>query len=528
MLENNKAPAILTLCIGLLIVTNFNNQFSKSIITLLKTNALLIFSISILFLFTYKTIQIYLLRRKYSHIPGPKTNGIIGFYLGNIPELKRLMKTKMVPDILVDWTNQFGPCFKYQIFDKISVFTISPEAIKQMYVEHNFPKHPDIYSVLGFPFGFRYMGTSLVSSIDNDHWRFRRTLMNPAFSKQVLNSFNEVFNHKSDILMDKLRNYADGKTIIKILDEFNNLTLDVIAAACFGLESNSISGNNDLKRLVFESLSGLTRLLVNPTIKYNPFEWNFIRNYKQVLDKLRLLGKTHISQRIKALEEGNYVIDDLITIMVKNSKGMKIDIEDLVDDFLTFFVAGQETTSNMLAFVILEIGQHPDIVKKLKEEVDSVIGSKQTITNDDLNQLKYLSSVVKEALRKWALTPLTNRQSNIPFKIYDIDIPIGTEIQVSSYVSGRMEQFFPDSKKFMPERFFMNEKEVKNYTYFPFSVGARNCIGQNFSLIEGKICLVKFIQNFDFKLDKSQSFEGIQHATISPASGTKCTLEIRN
>nr|QVK45595.1 cytochrome P450 [Brachionus paranguensis] len=481
-----------------------------------------------LILFAYKTIKLYLLRQKYSHIPGPKTNGLLGFYLGNIPELKELVKHKMVPDILTDWVKEYGPCFKYQILDKISIFTISPDAIKEMYIDKNFPKHPDIYAVLGFPYGSRYMGTSLVTSLDNVKHRHRRHIMNPAFSRQLaLNGFMDEFNTKSDVLMGKLRNLADGRTAIRMLDELNNLTLDVIAAACFGMQNNSITKENNLKKFVFESLRGLNRLLFNPTI-YNPFEWGYIKRYKLLLNDLRELGRTQIHSRIKALQDENYVKDDLITLMVKNSKTENIDIEDLVDDFLTFFVAGQETTSNMLAFSILELGKNTQVLKKLKDEVDSVIGSKHHINTDDLNKLKYLESVIKETLRKWSITPLINRQSTIPFKIYDYDIPVGSEIQVSSYVSGRMEEFFPDCKKFEPERFYNNEGKIKNYTYFPFSIGPRNCIGQNFSIIEGKICLAKFIQNFDFKLDPNQSFEGVQHATINPASGTMAILEVRN
>lgn len=68
--------------------------------------------------------------------------------------------------------------------------------------------------------------------------------------------------------------------------------------------------------------------------------------------------------------------------------------------------------------------------RRLKEEVDSTIGSKQHISTDDLNKLKYLESVIKETLRKWSITPLINRQSTAPIRIYDFDIPIGSEIQV--------------------------------------------------------------------------------------------------
>ena len=61
-----------------------------------------------------------------------------------------------------------------------------------------------------------------------------------------------------------------------------------------------------------------------------------------------------------------------------------------------------------------------------------MIGSRQQITTEDLTKMKYLSCVIKETLRKWALTPLTIRQSTMPFKIYDYDIPIGSEVQVTN------------------------------------------------------------------------------------------------
>lgn len=54
-------------------------------------------------------------------------------------------------------------------------------------------------------------------------------------------------------------------------------------------------------------------------LKYNPLEWGYIRRYKQLLNDLRTLGRTQIKERIKTMQEGNYVVDDLITLMVKNS-----------------------------------------------------------------------------------------------------------------------------------------------------------------------------------------------------------------
>lgn len=78
----------------------------------------------------YKTFKIYLLRRKYRHIPGPKTKGILGFYLGNVLDIKNLPKNKIFPDLVADWVKQYGHVIKFQLADRMIVFTINPDTIK--------------------------------------------------------------------------------------------------------------------------------------------------------------------------------------------------------------------------------------------------------------------------------------------------------------------------------------------------------------------------------------------------------------
>lgn len=76
--------------------------------------------------------------------------------------------------------------------------------------------------------------------------------------------------------------------------------------------------------------------------------------------------------------------------------------------------------------------------------------------------------------------------------------------------------------------FQLNSKEKENYTYFPFSLGPRNCIGQNFAQIEGVIMIGKLIKNFDYILEPNQSFEVAQDLTLHPRDGTKCIFKLRN
>lgn len=101
----------------------------------------------------------------------------------------------------------------------------------------------------------------------------------------------------------------------------------------------------------------------------------------------------------------------------------ELDLELMTDDFATFFVAGQETTANTLAFSFLEIGKNPEIVKKAREEIDRVLGERTEVTFQDVAELKYCSAIFKEALRLFPPAPQVNRRVPEEIDINGIKIP---------------------------------------------------------------------------------------------------------
>nr|QVK45600.1 cytochrome P450 [Brachionus paranguensis] len=476
----------------------------------------------------YKTYSIYAIRKKYSHIPGPKTKGILGFYLGNLSEALRYIRGgRLLADMMLDMCNDYGRVFKFQIVDKIVVFTIEPEAVKEVLINQNFPKVPEIYKQVGFPYNERYLGNGLLSDTDFGSWQKRRVLFNHGFQRNILlNSIDEL-NSKIDMLMIRLRSLADGKTRINFLKEISHAALDIIANIAFSMQVDTINDpNNELNHYVYESLKGFYRQTFEPFLAYNPGEWKWLRSYKIIIRKLRDIGKKHIMKRLLYLQNDNYVPDDILTNLLKNHVDEKFNVDNMVDDFLTFFVAGQETTANTLAFCMLEIGRNPHVFDKLKNEIDSVLGSKSFIDNDDLAKLAYTNCVYKETLRLWPPIPEIARISNKDLNLNGYHIPTGSWIEVSTYVSGRFEQYFENPHVFEPERFKydITNQKINNYTYFPFSLGARNCIGQNLAKLVGRILIAKFVQNFEIILDPAQNFGVIQEATLRPADGTQCFL----
>jgi cytochrome P450 len=121
----------------------------------------------------------------------------------------------------------------------------------------------------------------------------------------------------------------------------------------------------------------------------------------------------------------------------------------------------------------------------MRSELDESLGAKAFITYEDIAQLHYTDCVYKEVLRLWPPIPEIARLVTKKIQINGFDIPVGAWIMVSSYASGRCEEYFDAPFEFEPERFKLDEgkSKISNYTYFPFSIGARNCIGQNFARV---------------------------------------------
>lgn len=105
----------------------------------------------------------------------------------------------------------------------------------------------------------------------------------------------------------------------------------------------------------------------------------------------------------------------------------------MTDDFITFFVAGQETTANALSFCFLEIGKNPEILRKAREEIDRVLGNRTELTFSDISELKYCLAIFKEALRLFP--PIVNviRENQEKFMIGDYEIPKKTFIVVKFF-----------------------------------------------------------------------------------------------
>ncbi|OWK60265.1 cholesterol 24-hydroxylase [Lonchura striata] len=463
---------------------------------------------------------------KYDHIPGAPRES---FFFGHLPIIWRMVrKQEFTPDLLLQWAEKYGPVVRMNAFHRVSVLIVSPEGVKEFLMSPQHPKDPIVYSNLFSLFGERFLGNSLVTVRNHEHWHKQRRIMDPAFSRSYLIGLMETFNEKAEELMEKLEEKADGKTEFSMLSMMSRVTMDVIGKAAFGLELNALSDDQTpFPNAVTKIMEGLNKAR-DPFIKFMPGKRKLVKEIRESVRLLRRVGKQCIDQRREAIQNGKEATVDILTQILKGDALEKTrDDENILDNFITFFVAGHETSSNQMTFTVMALGQHPEIMERAQAEVDEVLGAKRNVDYEDLGKLTYLSQVLKESLRLYPPVSGTFRRLEKEHVINGIRIPADTTIFLNTYVMGRMEKFFKDPLTFDPER-FSKDAPKPYYCYFPFSLGPRSCIGQVFAQMEVKVVMAKLLQRFEIQLVPGQSFKLIEAGTIKPLDGVICKLKPRS
>ncbi|KAK7907115.1 hypothetical protein WMY93_015727 [Mugilogobius chulae] len=487
---------------------------------------LLLFVIFVAFLVLCAYIKY--IHMKYEHIPGPPRRS---FFFGHLGVFSEYTKTdRIIYDKLIEWSETYGPVYRLNILHTVVLCVTCPEATKEILMSSKYPKDRNFHKRIFYMFGERFLGNGLVTVVDHDLWYKHRRIMDPAFSSLYLRGLMGTFNERAEILMERLSEEAQNQTEVPMLHMMNCVTMGVIAKVAFGVELDLLNNSSPFPKAIELSLLGMTYLSRDIFFEYKPWNRAFIKEVKEACRLLRTTGAQWINDRKRAMQNGENVPKDILTQIIKSAgeeeNMSKEDEEIMLDNFSTFFIAGQDTTAYLLAFCIMELGRHPETLEKLRQEIDEVIGMKRDISYDDLGNLTYLTQVLKETLRLYPSAPGTSRDIPFDMKINGLHIPAGASAMCLSFVSSRMEKFFKDPLKFDPDRFHPDAPKPY-YCYYPFALGPRCCLGMNFAQMEAKVVMAKLLQRFDFTLVPGQSFDLRDTGTLRPKSGVICTVRER-
>ncbi|XP_045771566.1 probable cytochrome P450 9f2 isoform X3 [Maniola jurtina] len=395
-----------------------------------------------------------------------------------------------------------------------------------------------------------------------ERWHDMRTTLSPAFTgskmKKMLPFMTEISANIVNHLKGRIGEDIDVEDLIR------RYTSDVIASAAFGLQVDSVRDkDNDFYK------TGQLLFKFNFWQQFMFFFTAMFPNLSKRLGARVFPAKTMeffshlVSSTMEYREKNNIERPDMIQLLMEASKGALKDDNDASDNtsptddtfkpkavqrqwtqtelagqVFIFFVAGYESSATALVMCVHELTINPDVQETLYQEIRSFKEKHGELTYDNLTALKYLDCVLCETQRKWAAALIMDRVCTKPYELpppreggKPVQLNKG-DIVFNLVNSIHMDpQYHPNPTKFNPDRFSEeNKHNIKPFTYMPFGMGPRNCIGSRFALMELKVLIYDLVLNFKFvKCAKTMDpIELKPHPfNIQPKNGSWIRLEPR-
>ncbi|WP_340643265.1 cytochrome P450 [Roseococcus thiosulfatophilus] len=196
------------------------------------------------------------------------------------------------------------------------------------------------------------------------------------------------------------------------------------------------------------------------------------------------------------------------------------------NEAITIFMAGHETTANLMAWVWFLLSQAPWAEAALHEELDRVLGGRAP-GFEDLPNLPYTRAVVEETLRLYPPIPLLAREANADTEVTGVPVPKGSIVIVAPWVVHRHRAYWSEPDAFRPERFLPGAPPPARFTYLPLALGPRICTGQHFGLYEAMIAVATLAQHFRPRLRPGHVAEAVSRLSLRPGETLPMRLERR-
>jgi cytochrome P450 len=352
------------------------------------------------------------------------------------------------------------------------------------------------------------VGDALPTAPSHIH-RPHRRLMQPAFHRERIAGYAQV-------MAERARAMADAWTAhrtIAVDEELAEFSVGTLAETMFSTDISrpaAVAVRRDVPILL---KTALLRAVTPRLLDRLPIPAN--RKFDEAAFRLRKVIDDVI---VASREQGDSGVDDLLTMLLTaedSDTGEALSDREVRDELVAIMFAGTETTASTLSWTFHELAAHPEVEKRLLDEITSVVGDRP-ITFEDVPKLEYTDRVLREVSRMHSV-PLLMRRVAAPVEIGGTELPVGTEIAFSLYALHRDARLYENPERFDPDRWLPERSQGRpREGYIPFGAGNRKCIGDGFAWTEIVITLATVLTRWRLEPLPDHSVREVASAVAHP------------
>lgn len=449
-------------------------------------------------------------------IPSPKGH----WFFGHIADFNEKARHKLNESRI----NEIGDTFRIRLVHKPFIVTANQEIINQVLAlrPHAFRRFNKIDMVMS------ELGVDGVFNAEGTEWKRHRRAVSESLSFKKIYGFYPRIINKSNRIIERWKGLEEAGAPLDVLSEIRSYTLELTCSLIFGYEMNLIHGKADELQEHLDRILPMVNKRIGsafPKWRYFPSEEDkaFDASFKY-LEKLVLNFIKDARLRLENDPDLRARPTNFLESLLVEQEVDRFSDKEIYGNIFTMLLAGEDTTANSLSWCLYFLAQHPDMVQRISEEVDSIFGYEPIQADPEkINNLKFTKACVEEATRMKPVAPILYFEALEDIVVGDFKIKKGDSLMLQTAINQNRDTNFSDASSFMPYRWLKGECPM-GYQHNPdqvrtFGYGPRFCPGKNLAYAEMVVLLGNICRNFDLELTvPANEVEEVLAFTMHPAN----------
>jgi cytochrome P450 len=418
--------------------------------------------------------------------------------------------------VLSKYNELLGDTFRFYLGGiKEAIVTTNPAVIQHVLKTNadNYQKSEIQVKRMG-----HFLGKGLLTT-HGEAWKTQRRLIQKGFDRKQLEALSAIMQ---DSLADSLKDFDNQVHLgpVDIYPQLMKMTFAMVARSLFGarLKEEDID-------LVSHTICTVQEFIVRQTIQPYLNPWFAVSGDLRRHEEMRVRADGILMEYIKRRRHeapGHDLLQTLMDARYSDGEGMSDEL--VLSESMQLLVAGHETSSNALSWLLYLLSSRPDCLERVREEFDSVLGE-APLSFGDVPRLGFTTQVIMEALRLYPPFWMIDRMAVADDRVGDLEIPQGSTVIVYVYGAHHAPRYWPNAESFDPERFTKANATLHTpFTHLPFGGGPRGCIGGNYAMLQILMILSDLLRKYDFQLTPGQTIEARPMVILRPKHGIRMTF----